>query len=91
METHVENCNKCALQQPHQHVAPVVLVIRDPGVTHIHRKGHQEELDGGPEESGPLRHQPRLHVKLRRNVEWKERRWGWDRRNEKREREREQS
>lgn len=64
LETHVEHSNKRSLQQPHQHVAPVVLVIRDSGVTHIHRKGHQEELDGGPEKSGPLSHQSCLHVKL---------------------------
>ncbi len=65
LETHVEHSNKRSLQKPDQHVAPMVLVIRDSGVTDIHRKGHQEELDGGPEESGPLSHQPRLHVQLK--------------------------
>lgn len=76
LETHIEHSNKRSLQQPHQHVAPVVLVIRDSGVTHIHRKGHQEELDGGPEKSGPLSHQSRLHVKLKGETEWKKCR-GW--------------
>lgn len=76
LETHVEHSNKRSLQQPHQHVAPVVLVIRDSGVTHIHREGHQEELDGGPEKSGPLSHQSRLHVKLKGEIEWKKSR-GW--------------
>ena len=80
--THIEYSNKRSLQQPHQHVAPVVLVIRDSGVTHIHRKGHQEELDGGPEKSGPLSHKSRLHVKLK-DVEKEQRvvdhRWRRDR------------
>lgn len=69
--THIEYSNKCSLQQPHQHVAPVVLVIRDSGVTHIHREGHQEELDGGAKKSGPLSHEPRLHVKLEWGLERK--------------------
>ena len=64
LETHIEHSNEGSLQQPHQDVAPVVLVIRDSGVTHIHREGHQEELDGGPEKSGPLCWKSRLHVKL---------------------------
>lgn len=64
LETHSEYSNKCSLQQPHQHIAPVMLVIRDSGVTHIHCEGHQEELDSGPEKSGPLSHQSCLHVKL---------------------------
>ncbi len=64
METHIEHSNERSLQQPHQHIAPVVLVIRDSGVTDIYREGHQEELDGGPQKSGPLSHQPRLHVQL---------------------------
>lgn len=51
----------------------MVLVIRDSGVTHINREGHQEELDGGPEKSGPLCYKPRLHVKLEGEAEWKER------------------
>lgn len=76
LDTHIEHSNKRSLQQPHQHVAPVVLVIRDSGVTHIHRKGHQEELDGGPEKSGPLSHQSRLHIKLQGETGWKKSR-GW--------------
>lgn len=65
-ETHVEHGDQRSLQQTHQHVAPVVLVIRDPGVAHVHREGHQEELDGGPQKSGPLSNQSGLHVKLER-------------------------
>lgn len=65
-ETHVEHGDERSLQQTHQHVAPVVLVIRDPGVAHVHREGHQEELDGGPQKSGPLSNQSGLHVKLER-------------------------
>lgn len=71
LETYVEYSNKRSLKQPHQHVAPVVLVIRDSGVAHIHREGHQEELDGGPEKSGPLCCESRLHVKLWWEMEWK--------------------
>lgn len=66
LETHVEHGDKRTLQQPRQHVAPVVLVIRDPGVAHIHREGHQEELDGRPQQPGPLRCQSGLHIKLER-------------------------
>lgn len=73
-ETHIEHSDQRPLQQPHQHVAPVVLVIRDSGVAHIHRKGHQEELDGGPKKSGPLRCQSGLHIEL----EWR----GWGMREE---------
>lgn len=73
LETHIKHSNKSSLQQPHQHVAPVVLVIRDSGVTHIYRKGHQEELDGGSEKSGPLSRQSRLNVKLEGETEWKQR------------------
>lgn len=51
----------------------MVLVIRDSGVTHINREGHQEELDGGPEKSGPLCHKSRLHVKLEVETERKKR------------------
>lgn len=65
-ETHVEHGNQRSLQQTHQHVAPVVLVIRDAGVAHVHREGHQEELDGGPQKPGPLSNQSGLHVKLER-------------------------
>ena len=92
LETHIEHSNERSLQQPHQHVAPVVLVIRDSGVTHIHRKGHQEELDGGPEKSGPLSHQSRLHIKLEEEIGWKKRSrgcriMGWvDRRENRQER-----
>lgn len=74
LETHIEHSNQRSLQQPHQHIAPVVLVIRYPGVSHIHRKGHQEELDGGPEESRPLSNQSRLHIKLKRQIEEEKRR-----------------
>lgn len=69
LETHVEHGNKRSLQQPRQHVAPVVLVIGDPGVAHIHSEGHQEELDGGPQKSGPLCRQSGLHVKLEKKLE----------------------
>lgn len=65
-ETHVEHGDQRSLQQTHQHVAPVVLVIRDAGVAHVHREGHQEELDGGPQKPGPLSNQSGLHVKLER-------------------------
>lgn len=73
LETHVEHGYERSLEQPRQHVAPVVLVIGDPGVAHIHGEGHQEELDGGPQESGPLRRQPGLHVELGMGMERRER------------------
>lgn len=63
-ETHVEHGDQRSLQQTHQHVAPVVLVIRDPGVAHVHGEGHQEELDGRPQKSGPFSNQSGLHIKL---------------------------
>lgn len=73
-ETHIEHGNESSLQQPQQRVAPVMVVIRDSGVTHINREDHQEELDGGPDESGPLRHESGLHVQLWREEEEEEER-----------------
>lgn len=64
LRTHVEYGDERSLKQAHQHVTPVVLVIRHSSVTHIYRKGHQEELDGGPEKSGPLGYQSGLNVEL---------------------------
>lgn len=64
MLTYSENCDKRPLEEPHQHVAPVVLIIRHAGVTYIHSKGHQEELDGGPQKTGPFCIQPGLDIEL---------------------------
>lgn len=63
-DTHNEDGNESPLQQPHQHVAPVVLVVRHPGVAHVDGEGDEEELDGGTQQPGPLPHQPGLHVEL---------------------------
>lgn len=65
LHTYVEHGDERPLQQPHQHVAPVVLVIGDARVAYVDGEGHQEELHGGPQESRPLGHQPGLHVQLR--------------------------
>ena len=64
--THVEDGDESALEEAHQNVAPVVLVIRHAGVAHVHRKGHKEELDCGPDESCPLSPQSRLDIQLER-------------------------
>lgn len=64
--THVEDGNESALEEAHQNVAPVVLVIGHAGVAHVNRKGHKEELDCGSEESCPLSPQPRLDIQLER-------------------------
>lgn len=65
-ETHVEHGDERALQQPRQHVAPVVLVVGDASVAHIDCEGHQEELDGRPQQPGPLGCQSGLDVELER-------------------------
>lgn len=65
-DTHNEDSNESPLQQPHQHIAPVVLVVGDPGVAHVDGEGNEEELDGGTQQPGPLPHQPGLHVELGR-------------------------
>jgi len=62
--TYNENCNERPLEEPHQHIAPVVLIIGHAGVTDIHSKGHQEELDGWPQKTGPFRIQSGLDIEL---------------------------
>ncbi len=64
MITYSENCNERPLEEPHQHVAPVVLIIRHTSVTYIHGKGHQEELDSGPQETSPFCIQSGLNIEL---------------------------
>lgn len=56
------------LQEPHQHVAPVVFIIRHPGQSRVNRGGDQEKLDCGPEQPGPGGLQTGLQVELRRTV-----------------------
>lgn len=51
---HRENCDQRPLQKTYDHVAPVVFVVRHTCVSHINGKGHQEELNCGSEEAGPL-------------------------------------
>lgn len=65
-DTHDEDGNEGPLEQPRQHIAPVVLVVRHPGVAHIDGEGDEEELDGGAQQPGPLPHQPGLHIELGR-------------------------
>lgn len=54
-----------ALQEPHQHVAPVVLIIRHPGQACVNGGGDQEELDCGSEQPSPVGPQASLQVELR--------------------------
>ena len=43
---------------------PVVLVVRHSGIAHIDGQSHQEELNGGPQQTGPLPGEPGLHLQL---------------------------
>lgn len=62
--THSEHSDERPLQQPHQNVTPVVFVVRHTSVSHVQRKGHQEELDGWSHQSRPLPLHPGLDVEL---------------------------
>lgn len=62
--TYSEDGDERPLQQPHQHVAPVVFVVRHAGVADIQRERHQEELDGGSNQPRPLPSHPGLDVEL---------------------------
>lgn len=42
----------------------MVLVVGHTGIAHIDRKGHQEELDRGPQQPCPLPAEPGLHIEL---------------------------
>jgi len=65
-DTHDEDGNESPLEQPCQHITPVVLVVGHSGVAHVDGEGDEEELDGGAQQPGPLPHQPGLHVELGR-------------------------
>lgn len=62
---HSEAGHQGALQEAHENIAPVVLVVRYTGVAHIEGEGHQEELHRGPQQPRPLPAEPRLHIELR--------------------------
>lgn len=64
LEAHSEASHQCPLQESNKDIAPVVFVIRHAGVAHIEGKGHQEELDCGPQQPCPLPTEPRLHIEL---------------------------
>lgn len=53
-----------SLHQSHQHVAPVVFVVRHTRVSYVQRKRHQEELDRGSNQSRPLPLHSGLDVEL---------------------------
>lgn len=59
-----ENCNQRPLEESNQHVAPVMFIIRHARVTHVHGEGHQEELDGWPQETSPFCIKSSLDVQL---------------------------
>lgn len=63
---HRENCDQSPLQKTHDHVAPVVFVVRHTCVSYINGKGHQEELNCGSEEAGPLGCHTCLDIQLHR-------------------------
>lgn len=62
--THRENGHQRPLQKTHDHVTPVVFVVGNTRVGHINSIGHQEELDCGTQEAGPLGCHTGLDVKL---------------------------
>ena len=62
--THSEHSDESSLQQSNQYVAPVVFVVRHTCVSHIQRKRHQEELDGGSNQTRPLPLHSGLDIKL---------------------------
>lgn len=62
--THVEHSDERSLQQTNQNVAPVVLVVGHPGVTHVEGERHQEELDGRSDQASPFPLHPGLDVEL---------------------------
>lgn len=66
--SHRENSDQCPLQETHHHVTPVVFVVRHACVSHINGKGHQEELNCGPEETSPFGCQTCLDIKLHRTT-----------------------
>lgn len=66
--THSEHGDERPLQEADQHVAPVVLEVGHAGVSHVQGEGHQEELDGRSDQSGPLAPHPGLDVELERQM-----------------------
>lgn len=64
---HREAGHQGSLQEADEDVTPVVLVVGHPSIAHIDRKGHQEELNGGPQQPRPLPAEPGLHVQLSRH------------------------
>lgn len=62
--THHQDGHQGALQEPTQHVAPVMLVVRHPGESRVHRGGDQEKLEGWPQQPRPFHLQPGLQVEL---------------------------
>lgn len=71
-ETHSEHGDESPLQQAHQDVAPVVLKVGDASVSDIKRERHQEELDGGSNQSSPLTLHSGMDVQL-----WTEKQQKW--------------
>ena len=71
--THHQDGHEGSLQQAHEHVAPVVLVVGHPGQPRVDGRRDQEELQGGPQEPGPASLEPRLEVKLHERERERER------------------
>lgn len=62
--TYSENCNERPLEESDKHVAPMMFIIGHAGVTYVHGEGHQEELDGWPQETSPFCIESSLDVEL---------------------------
>lgn len=62
--TYHQDGHEGPLQEPAQHVAPVVFIIRHPGESRVHRGGDEEELEGGPQQPCPFHLQSSLQVEL---------------------------
>lgn len=64
--TYHQQSHEGALQEPHQHVAPVVFIIRHPGQARVNGGSDEEELECGSEQPSPAGPQTSLQVELRR-------------------------
>lgn len=63
--TYHEDSNERPLKEAHQHIAPVVFVVRHSGVAHEDGKGEEEKLDCWAHQSGPSTHHACLDVELK--------------------------
>lgn len=62
--TYHQDGHEGPLQEPAEHVAPVVFIIRHSGESRVHRGGDEEELEGGPQQPCPFHLQSSLQVEL---------------------------